>query len=69
MSTMQRRRSHSSTDLGRRFLYCRYNVDLSGKGLAALGFPKADPAGIRKMDAVKEHSCTDRDWYRCRTTG
>ena len=41
------------TDLGRRFLYCRYNVDLSGKGLAALGFPKVNPSSIQKMDAVE----------------
>ena len=41
-----------STDLGRRFLYCRYNVDLSANGLAALGFPKVNPASIQKMDAV-----------------
>jgi len=42
-----------STDLGRRFLYCRYNVDLSAKGLANLGFPKVNPASIQKMDAVE----------------
>ena len=42
-----------SKDMGRRFLYCRYNVDLSSKGLAALGFPKVDPASIQKMDAVE----------------
>src|SRR5271169_5832330 len=42
-----------STDLGRRFLYCRYNVDLSSKGLTALGFPKTDPSSIQKMDAVE----------------
>ena len=42
-----------SKDMGRRFLYCRYNADLSSKGLAALGFPKVDPASIQKMDAVE----------------
>ncbi len=42
-----------NTDLGRRFLYCRYNVDLSSKGLTALGFPKANPASMQKMDAVE----------------
>ncbi len=42
-----------STDLGRRFLYCRYNVDLSSKGLADLGFPNVDPASMQKMDAVE----------------
>jgi hypothetical protein len=41
------------TDLGRRFLYCRYNIDLSGKGLAALGFPKVNPSSMQKMDAVE----------------
>ena len=42
-----------NTDLGRRFLYCRYNVDLSSKGLTALGFQKADPVSMQKMDAVE----------------
>jgi hypothetical protein len=28
-----------STDLGRRFLYARYNADLSATGLRDLGFP------------------------------
>ncbi|HEY4934271.1 MAG TPA: patatin-like phospholipase family protein [Terriglobales bacterium] len=42
-----------ATDMGRRFLYCRYNVDLSSKGLTALGFPKVNPATIQKMDAVE----------------
>jgi hypothetical protein len=42
-----------STDLGRRFLYARYNADLSRKGLDALGFPDVDPDKIQKMDAVE----------------
>ena len=42
-----------STDLGRRFLCCRYNVDLSRKGLTELGFPKADASSMQKMDAVE----------------
>jgi hypothetical protein len=42
-----------STDLGRRFLYARYNADLSRKGLDALGFPNLDPASMQKMDAVE----------------
>ena len=42
-----------STDLGRRFLYARYNADLSRSGLDKLGFPKVDPASIQKMDAVE----------------
>jgi uncharacterized protein len=42
-----------STDLGKRFLYARYNADLSGPGLAALNFAGADPSSIQKMDAVE----------------
>ena len=41
-----------STDLGRSFLYARYNADLSRTGLNALGFPGLDPASMQKMDAV-----------------
>lgn len=37
-------------DLGRAFLYARYNVELSGAGLAALGFGHVDPALAQKMD-------------------
>jgi hypothetical protein len=45
-----------STDLGRAFLYARYNVDLSDRGLAALGFGHLDAALMRKMDrAAPEH--------------
>jgi hypothetical protein len=42
-----------STDLGRHFLYARYNADLSRQGLDRLGFPNVDPANIQKMDAVE----------------
>ena len=42
-----------STDLGRRFLYARYNADLSERGLGNLGFPDVDPSNIQKMDAVE----------------
>jgi hypothetical protein len=41
-----------TTNLGRNFLYMRYNADLSGTGLKALGLPCVDAASIRKMDAV-----------------
>ena len=47
-----------STDLGRAFLYARYNVDLSASGLRALGFTAedVDPAMAQKMDkADPEH--------------
>lgn len=39
-------------DCGRKFLYARYNIDLSPQGLAALGFgaADADPAKVAKMD-------------------
>ncbi|HKR82935.1 MAG TPA: patatin-like phospholipase family protein [Terriglobales bacterium] len=41
-----------STNLGRQFLYARYNADLSATGLANLGFPFVDAANIQKLDAV-----------------
>ena len=37
-------------DLGRAFLYARYNVELSAAGLAALGFGHVDPELAQKMD-------------------
>jgi uncharacterized protein len=42
-----------STDLGRHFLYARYNADLSRQGLDRLGFTWVDPNSIQKMDAVE----------------
>jgi hypothetical protein len=42
-----------SKDLGRQFLYARYNADLSRDGLNRLGFPKIDPLQIQKLDAVE----------------
>jgi uncharacterized protein len=42
-----------STDLGRRFLYARYNADLSRQGLDKLGLNAVDAASIQKMDAVE----------------
>jgi hypothetical protein len=41
-----------ATDLGRAFLYTRYNADLSRDGLAALGLPEIDPALVQKLDSV-----------------
>lgn len=41
-----------SVDLGRAFLYARYNADLSPAGLKALGFEHLDPAQIGKLDAI-----------------
>jgi hypothetical protein len=37
-------------DLGRNFLYPRYNADLSRSGLDAPGFQDVDPDNIQKMD-------------------
>ena len=39
-------------DLGKAFLYARYNADLSKKGLTALGFSDMDPERVGKLDAV-----------------
>ena len=39
-----------SHNLGRRFLYARYNLDLSRTGLTTLGFPTVDPGTAGKMD-------------------
>jgi hypothetical protein len=43
-----------SQDLGRSFLYVRYNVDLSGDGLKTLGFGNVRPEEARKMDKADE---------------
>jgi uncharacterized protein len=40
-------------DLGSRFLYARYNADLSAEGLRAAGFEDVNPSSIQKMDAVE----------------
>jgi hypothetical protein len=45
-----------STNLGRKFLYARYNADLSGPGLAKLGFTDVAPGQIQRMDAVENAS-------------
>jgi hypothetical protein len=45
-------------DLGRAFLYARYNIDVSRDGLAALGFAPADadPAQVSRLDnATREN--------------
>lgn len=39
-----------TTDLGRHFLYARYNVELSTTALHALGFGHLDPKEVQKMD-------------------
>jgi predicted acylesterase/phospholipase RssA len=42
-----------STDLGRRFLYARYNVNLSRPGLDLLNFNSIDPIIIQQTDALE----------------
>jgi hypothetical protein len=55
---LARERVPLSTDLGRAFLYARYNVDLGADGLETLGFTarEVDPANAQRMDkADPEH--------------
>jgi hypothetical protein len=40
-------------DLGRAFLYCRYDAELSPGGLQALGLPDIDPEAVTSMDKVE----------------
>jgi hypothetical protein len=40
-------------DLGRAFLYARYNADLSRDGLKALGLRDLDPEKVQKLDSVE----------------
>jgi uncharacterized protein len=42
-----------SVDLGRKFLYVRYNADLSPEGLGRMGLATLDSASMQKMDAVE----------------
>ncbi len=42
-----------SDNLGRQFLYARYNADLSAQGLAALGLPDIKPAHVQKLDSIE----------------
>ena len=43
-----------SRDLGRAFLYARYNADLSAEGLEKLGCEEMDPEKVQKMDGVDQ---------------
>jgi len=45
-----------AVDLGRRFLYARYNADFSEPALVQLGFPGVASADIQRMDAVENIS-------------
>jgi predicted acylesterase/phospholipase RssA len=42
-----------SRDLGRRFLYARYNADLSREGLDAMGLQDIKPENVQKLDSVE----------------
>ena len=42
-----------SQDLGRRFLYARYNADLSREGLDALGLKDIEPKNVQKLDSIE----------------
>jgi predicted acylesterase/phospholipase RssA len=48
-----RKRIPLSQDLGRRFLYARYNADLSREGLNALDLPGIKPENVQKLDSIK----------------
>lgn len=47
---LERRPVPLDVDMGRHFLYTRYNVELSTDGLTALGFGHVDPAEAQKLD-------------------
>lgn len=42
-----------SEDLGRQFLYARYNAELSQEWLAARGLGKVNPANVSQLDSVE----------------
>ena len=42
-----------SKNLGRRFLYARYNADLSREGLDALGLNDIEPENVQRLDSIK----------------
>jgi hypothetical protein len=42
-----------SQDLGRAFLYARYNAELTRAGLDAMGLPDIDPDQVSKLDSVQ----------------
>ena len=42
-----------SQDLGRRFLYARYNADLSRESLNAMGLHDIKPRNVQKLDSIE----------------
>ncbi|MEM9387489.1 MAG: patatin-like phospholipase family protein [Pseudomonadota bacterium] len=49
----QGRKIPLTTDLGRRFLYLRYDVELTREGLDELGLPNVDPSKVSKLDSTE----------------
>ena len=43
-----------SQDLGRAFLYARYNADLTREGLDGLGLDDLDPARVQRLDSIED---------------
>jgi hypothetical protein len=41
-----------ATDLGRQFIYARYNAELSSKWLAKRGLQDIDPANVAQLDSI-----------------
>ena len=56
-------------DLGRAFLYTRYNIDFSREGLDALGFSNVTPETARKLDKADPTAYRPPDEDRCRGGG
>ena len=49
-----------STDLGRAFLYARYDAALTPAGLSALGCGDLDPAAVSTLDSVEHMDALER---------
>ncbi|WP_266368519.1 patatin-like phospholipase family protein [Tellurirhabdus rosea] len=52
--TREREEIPLSENLGKQFLYVRYNVDLSQESLTKLGLPHIESEKVREMDAVDQ---------------
>ena len=49
-----------SVDLRRAFLYVRYNLDLTEKGLGELGLPEISPGAVSRLDATDQMDNLER---------
>lgn len=47
-------------DLGRAFLYARYDAELTDRGLAELGVTGVDPVAVRSLDSVEQMPALER---------